>query len=129
MTVEQPEGQEPLEELLARADALRYEGQYDEAEQFYLRILEFAPDNAQAHCGLGLVYCFHCGRFEESIEEFRKAVELEPNNVPYRLHLAKTLAMLAMYEEAKAEFEKILELDPENDEAKKQLAYFAEWGI
>lgn len=125
-----PEGQgQNLEEMLRRADALRYDGHYEEAEKLYRQILERDPDNAAAHCGLGLVYCFHEGRFEESIEELRKAVELAPDNVTYRLHLAKTLTMLGMYEEAKGEFEKVLELDPENEEATKQLGYFAEWGI
>ncbi|GBC98944.1 hypothetical protein HRbin17_01463 [bacterium HR17] len=123
------ENQVSLDELLAKADALRYDGHYDEAEQLYLQILQQQPDNAAAHCGLGLVYCFHGGRFDESVEELRKAVELAPANISYRLHLAKTLTMLGMYEEAKAEFEKVLEIDPENEEATKQLAYFAEWGI
>jgi tetratricopeptide (TPR) repeat protein len=123
------ENQVSLDELLARADVLRYDGQYEEAEQLYLLILQQDPDNAAAHHGLGLVYCFHSGRFDESVEELRKAVELAPQNVTYRLNLAKTLTMLGMYEEAKAEFEKVLEIDPANEEATKQLAYFAEWGI
>lgn len=129
MTTKHPEGQESLEELLARADRVRYDGQYDEAEKLYLRLLDLDPDNAAAHHGLGLVYCYHEGRFDESVAELRKAVELDPTNVTYRLNLAKTLTMLAMYEDAKAEFEKVLEIDPENEEATKQLGYFAEWGI
>lgn len=123
------DNQTSLEALLAQADALRYDGQYEEAERLYLIILEQDPDNAAAHHGLGLVYCFHGGRFEESVEELRKAVALAPQNVTYRLNLAKTLTMLGMYEEAKAVFEKVLEIDPANEEATKQLAYFAEWGI
>ncbi|MCS7223103.1 MAG: tetratricopeptide repeat protein [Armatimonadetes bacterium] len=118
-----------LDELLREADYLRYEGNYEAAEEIYKKILSIAPDNAAAHCGLGLVYCFHEGRFEESLEELRKAVDLDPQNVTYRLHLAKTLTMLAYYEEAKAEFERVLELDPSNEEAIKQLGYFAEWGV
>lgn len=129
-----------LAELLCRADALRYNGHYEEAEKLYLRILEQEPNNAAAHHGLGLVYYLHGGDFEKSLAEFKKAVELEPNNVAYRLDWAKALTTVAPLEEdpekmmdllreAKAEFEKVLELDPENQEAVKQLNYLAEWGV
>ncbi len=129
-----------VEELLAQADALRYNGHYEEAEQLYLRILEQEPDNAAAHHGLGLVYYLHGGDFEKSLAEFKRAVELDPTNITYRLDWAKALTtvapleedadtMVALLQEAKAEFERVLELDPENQEALKQLAYLEEWGV
>ena len=129
-----------LEELLSRADALRYNGHYDEAEKLYLQVLEQDPNNAAAHHGLGLVYYLHGGDFEKSLAEFKKAIELEPENITYRLDWAKTLTtvapleedpekMMELLREAKVEFEKILELDPENQEAIKQLTYLAEWGV
>ena len=134
------EGQISIAELLSRADALRYNGHYEEAEKLYLQILEQDPDNAAAHHGLGLVYYLHGGDFEKSLAEFKKAVELEPENVTYRLDWAKALTtvapleedpekMMELLREAKAEFEKILEIDPENQEAIKQLNYLAEWGV
>ncbi|MDW8026703.1 MAG: hypothetical protein RMK18_12705, partial [Armatimonadota bacterium] len=72
--------------------------------------------------------------------EFKRAVELAPDNLTYRLDWAKALTTVAPLEEdpekmmwllreAKAEFEKVLEFDPENQEAIKQLAYLAEWGV
>lgn len=129
-----------LSELLSRADALRYNGHYEEAEKLYLQILEREPNNAAAHHGLGLVYYLHGGDFEKSLAEFKKAVELEPENITYRLDWAKALTTVAPLEEdpekmmdllreAKAEFEKVLELDPENQEALKQINYLAEWGV
>lgn len=134
------EGQINIAELLSRADALRYNGNYEEAEKLYLQILEQEPDNAAAHHGLGLVYYLHGGDFEKSLAEFKKAVELDPENVAYRLDWAKALTtvapleedpekMMELLREAKAEFEKVLELDPENQEAIKQLNYLAEWGV
>lgn len=137
---EQQEGQLNLSELLSRADALRYNGRYEEAEKLYLKILELDPNNAATHHGLGLIYYLHGGDFEKSLAELEKAVELEPENVTYRLDWAKALTTVAPLEEdpekmmellrkAKDEFEKVLELDPENQEALKQLSYLAEWGI
>ncbi len=129
-----------VSELLSRADALRYNGHYKEAEKLYLKILEREPNNAAAHHGLGLVYYLHGGDFEKSLAEFKKAVELEPENITYRLDWAKALTTVAPLEEdpekmtyllkaAKAEFEKVLELDPENQEALKQISYLVECGI
>jgi len=129
-----------IAELLSRADALRYNGHYEEAEKLYQQILEQDPNNAAAHHGLGLVYYLHGGDFEKSLTEFKKAVELEPENITYRLDWAKALTtvapleedpekMMELLREAKAEFEKVLELDPENQEAIKQLTYLAEWGV
>jgi len=129
-----------LAEILSRADALRYNGHYEEAEKLYQQILKQDPNNAAAHHGLGLVYYLHGGDFEKSLAEFKKAVELEPENITYRLDWAKALTTIAPLEEdtekmmdllreAKAEFEKILEIDPENQEAIKQLTYLAEWGV
>lgn len=129
-----------ISELLNRAEALRYNGHYEEAEKLYLQVLERDPNNAAAHHGLGLVYYLHGGDFEKSLAEFKKAVEIEPENVTYRLDWAKALTtvapleedpekMMELLREAKAEFEKVLELEPGNQEAVKQLAYLEEWGI
>ncbi len=129
-----------LSEILSKADALRYNGHYEEAEKLYLQILDYDPNNAAAHHGLGLIYYLHGGDFEKSLVEFKRAVELDPENVTYRLDWAKALTTVAPLEEdpekmmwllkeAKAEFEKVLEIDPENQEAIKQLAYLVEWGV
>jgi tetratricopeptide (TPR) repeat protein len=72
---------------------------------------------------LGLVYGF-VGRFEESLEELKQAVECLPGFVDAHLNLGKTHCMLGNYEEAKAEFLQVLELQPGHPEAKKQLSYF-----
>ncbi len=138
--MEQPETTQKIAELLARADLLRYDGHYEEAEQLYLQVLEQDPDNPAALHGLGLVYYLHGGEFEKSLAAFQRAVELDPDNITYRLDWAKAITtvapleedpekMMALLRQAKAEFEKVLELDPENQEAIKQLNYLAEWGV
>ncbi|MGQ9462763.1 MAG: tetratricopeptide repeat protein [Candidatus Fervidibacter sp.] len=136
----QQEEQPDIAELLNKAEALRYNGHYEEAEKLYLQVLERDPDNAAAHHSLGLIYYLHGGDFEKSLVEFKRAVELEPENVTYRLDWAKALTtvapleedperMMELLREAKAEFEKVLEIEPGNQEAVKQLAYLEEWGV
>lgn len=86
-------------------------------------VLADSPGHARAHLGLGLVLCF-VGRFEESLEELKRAVGCDPNWVDAHLNLAKTYAMLGMYDEAKTEFNCVLALHPGHPEATKQLKYF-----
>jgi len=114
--------------LLNSATQHKNNGEYEEAEREYKEVLSLDPENAEAHLGLGLVYCF-TGRFEESLEELRRAVELAPRWVEARKNLALTYLMLGMYEEGKAEFLKLLEIDPENPEAKKHLRFLEAQGI
>lgn len=112
-----------LEQRCDEAFELKNEGSYEEAEAAFNEILEAHPTHARARLGLGLVYCF-VGRFEESLEELKRAVECDQEWVEGHLNLAKTYAMLGMYEEAKSEFARVLELHPEHPEATKQLKYF-----
>lgn len=113
--------------LLESATQHKNSGEYNEAEGEYKEVLRLDPNNAEAHLGLGLVYCF-TGRFEESVEELKRAVELAPNWVEARKNLALTYLMLGMYEEGKAEFLKLLKIDPDNPEAKKHLRFLEEVG-
>jgi len=62
---------------------------------------------------MALIYALELD-FEDAIEEFNKAIELDPNNPGY--HTGKGLALheLHRYEEAIEEFDKAIERDPNN---------------
>lgn len=111
-------------ETLKQAIALKIEGRYDEAI-LLLKNAICGDDSCldEAHRQLGLVYSFS-GLFDESLEELKKAIELNSNNLDARNDLAMTYAMLGMYDEAKAEFMAVLQMDPENEQARKQMVYF-----
>ncbi len=116
-----------IEQRCDRAIELKNEGQYEQAAAEFEAILADYPGHARSHLGLGLVLCF-VGRFEESLEELKRAVECDAEWVDGHLNLAKTYAMLGMYDEAKVEFGHVLRLHPGHPEATKQLKYFESAG-
>ena len=65
------------------------------------------PNCAPAHRELGLVLNF-TGFFEESLDELRKCIELDPTCIDARNELALAYTMLGMMDEAKREFESLV---------------------
>jgi serine/threonine protein kinase/tetratricopeptide (TPR) repeat protein len=64
--------------LTGRFDC-QYQGQWEEAGQYYRRAIELAPDSAEAHQDYA-VYLDDIGRFEAGMQEHRKAQALDPQN-------------------------------------------------
>ncbi|MBO6105231.1 MAG: tetratricopeptide repeat protein, partial [Methanobrevibacter sp.] len=58
------------------------------------------------------------GRFEEAIECYDKAIELEPRNTSFLLNKGVVLMELDRFDEAEILFTKVLALDPSNDDAR-----------
>jgi len=57
----------------------QYQGQWEEAGQYYRRAVELAPDSAETHQDYA-VYLDDIGRFEAGMQEHRKAQALDPQN-------------------------------------------------
>lgn len=112
-----------LEDRLQQSVAFKVDGNYEAAERELKGILGEVPDHPAAHRELGLVYCF-TGMFDESIEELRFAVTLDPADLKARNDLALTYTMLGMMEEARVEFETVLSADPTNSDALRHMQYF-----
>ena len=71
-----------------RANALRNDlGDLGGAEQHYRLALELRPGHALAHTNLGSVLAV-TGRLDEAVEEFNRALEIDPGLTPARLYLA-----------------------------------------
>ncbi|MBS1999950.1 MAG: ATP-binding protein [Cyanobacteria bacterium SZAS LIN-5] len=58
----------------------------------------------------------------DAVNTLKQAVEVSPDNVPLRIHLANTLYGLSRYEEAQKEFTTALALAPDNKQIKAGLA-------
>jgi tetratricopeptide (TPR) repeat protein len=80
-------------------------GRYDEAEQAYEKLRELAPDMAEAHARLGLIY-FQQGKFEQAAHAFRQAIKLKPTLPNNDLLLAMALSELGRHKEALPALEK-----------------------
>ncbi len=59
---------------------------------------------------------------DEAIEALRQALQVSPDNIPLRLHLAKSLVGIGRLEEAESEYRQALAAAPENQEIKLGLA-------
>jgi tetratricopeptide (TPR) repeat protein len=80
-------------------------GRYDEAAQAYEKLRELAPDMAEAHARLGLIY-FQQGKFEQAAHALRQAIKLKPALPNTDLLLAMSLSELGRYKEALPALEK-----------------------
>jgi len=80
-------------------------GRYDEAAQAYEKLRDMAPNMAEAHARLGLIY-FQQGKFEQSANALRQAIKLKPSLPNTDLLLAMALSELGRYKEAAPSLEK-----------------------
>jgi len=80
-------------------------GRYDEAAQSYEKLREMAPNMAEAHARLGLIY-FQQGKFEQAAQALRQAIKLKPTLPNTDLLLAMALSELGRYKEAAPALEK-----------------------
>ncbi len=71
-----------------------------------------APGNAQPYDCLGTILC-GCGRIEEAIACYQKAVEVNPDYVQAYSNLGLALAGRGQIDEAIAHFQKALEIKPD----------------
>ena len=79
-------------------------GMYDQAVDFYGMLSQHFPEKAAYWFGLGMAQGMR-NKFEEAIANVKKAVELEPENVLYRIRLAEVFYSQKRLPEAIAEFE------------------------
>lgn len=82
------------------------------AKEAALKALLLDPMLSDAHSALGFVLQDFDFDFAGAEKEFRRAIELNPNNSNARRSYAQLLAQLGRHEEAESEFKKALEIDP-----------------
>ncbi len=85
---------------------------FPKAKAAALRALELDPDLAEAHIALGWVEFFFDWDWNAAENEFRKAIELSPNNADAHRGFAHLLSNLGRGDEAIAEGKRARELDP-----------------
>ncbi|KAK6248162.1 hypothetical protein QUC31_019727 [Theobroma cacao] len=122
------------EKALAQANDAKMEGnklfgngQYEEALLQYEIALQVAAEmptsvEIRSICHSNRAVCFlKLGKYEETIKECTKALELNPSYIKALVRRGEAHEKLQHYEEAIADMKKILELDPSNDQARKAI--------
>jgi tetratricopeptide (TPR) repeat protein len=98
----------------AFSQALHYHqaGHLREAEQLYQKILQQAPDHADAHHLLG-VLAFQTGRHDRAVRLIQQALTLNPGSAPYHSNLGNALLLLGRRDQALAHYRSAIQLQPD----------------
>ena len=90
------------------------EAQVLDAGQMAKRAATLAPDLAEAHIAVGLFQYYGFREYEAALAEFRRAIELQPNNSVSLLYLASVHRRQNKWDECLSELKRAIEKDPRN---------------
>jgi tetratricopeptide (TPR) repeat protein len=110
-----------LKAQLRWADVLDSEGEFELAEQAYLRALALRPFHAAARNNLGRSYLVR-GRLDEASLQFQALLERSPDNVPARMNLGQTYFRQGQMSEARNQYEAALGFDLTQGRAQLRIA-------
>ena len=99
-----------------------YQGQvrYDQAIEYYQRLLEADPRHAEGHNALGVIYAMQ-GRNDVAEAEFRAALEAAPGAAHIHNNLGYLLMRQGRLNDAVVSLDRALGLDPANTRARDNL--------
>ena len=103
-------------------DALAAKGEVDPAVAAYQRGVEHNPMNAKVHVSLGKLYYAEKGLYYESVNAYKKAIDLDPTYLDARMGLAEVYEDKGLYNEAIDEYRKVVDADAKNTGALYNLA-------
>jgi eukaryotic-like serine/threonine-protein kinase len=96
----------------ARAMVLANQWKWNDTEKEFRRAIELNPNDATAHYFYAFIFLMPQNRIEESLEEFRKALSLDPLSGIVNVNYGLTLFVAHRTPEAIAQMQKVLEREP-----------------
>jgi tetratricopeptide (TPR) repeat protein len=103
-------------------DAKAAKGDIDGAVAAYQKGLGFNPMDAKVHVSLGKLYYTEKGLYYESVQAYRRAIDLDPGYIDARLGLAEVYEDKGLYQDAITEYKKVVDSDAKNTGALYSLA-------
>ena len=103
-------------------DAKAAKGEVDGAVAAYTKALAYNPVNPRVHMALGKIYYAEKGLYYESVNAYKKAIELDPGAVEARMGLGEVYEDKGLYKEAIEEYRRVVELDGKHTGALYNLA-------
>ena len=103
-------------------DARAAKGEVDAAIKAYQQALVYNPVNPRVHLSLGKIYFNEKGLYYESVNAYKKAIDLDPASVEGRMGLGEVYEDKGLYKEAADEYRKVIELDSKHTGAMYNLA-------
>jgi eukaryotic-like serine/threonine-protein kinase len=95
-----------------QTDALPPSEKLHKAKQFALKALAIDPNLSAAHASLGAIYFFGDWNWTGAVEEYKRALELDPGNMQAHRLYSDYLSEMGKPTEALEEIRKTQELDP-----------------
>jgi tetratricopeptide (TPR) repeat protein len=103
-------------------DARAAKGEIDAAIVAYQKALSYNAINPKVHMSLGKIYYAEKGLYYESVQSYKRAIDLDPQSVEARMGLGEVYEDKGLYKEAVEEYRKVIELDDKNTGALYNLA-------
>ena len=103
-------------------DARAAKGDIDGAVKAYQQALVYNPVNPKVHMSLGKIYYSEKGLYYESVNAYKKAIDLDPSSVEARMGLGEVYEDKGLYKEAIGEYRHVVELDGKHTGAMYNLA-------
>jgi DNA-binding winged helix-turn-helix (wHTH) protein/TolB-like protein/Tfp pilus assembly protein PilF len=106
-----------IDNTLAEAHAalahvkVNYDWEWSDAEKEFRLSIELKPDYATAHQWYAIHYLTPTGRFEEAIQEMKRALDLEPTSLVMNTFLGATLYVAGRYDDAIEQCRKTIQMD------------------
>jgi tetratricopeptide (TPR) repeat protein len=97
------------------------DGQYQEAEQAFLKSIDEHPAHALSFNKLGLI-CIKTGRYTLAKEYFSEAIKLDPQLVSSWNNMGNIALQENKLEEARTCYSKALEVEPDNPILRRNLS-------
>jgi tetratricopeptide (TPR) repeat protein len=103
-------------------DARAAKGDVDAAISSYQKALMFNAVNPRVHMSLGKIYYMEKGLYYESVQAYKRAIELDGQSVDARMGLGEVYEDKGLWTEAAGEYQKVIELDNKHTGAMYNLA-------
>lgn len=103
-------------------DARAAKGEVDGAIASYQKALVFNPVNPKVHMSLGKIYYAEKGLYYESVNAYKRAIELDPQLIEARMGLGEVYEDKGLYKEATEEYRRVIEADAKHTGALYNLA-------
>lgn len=105
-----------IQNLYSKGMDAFFASRYDDAKEFFMRIIEEEPAHINAFLRLGDIF-FNKGNFVKAREFYGKASEIRPRNIEVLFSLERLFETQEKWQEALRYLDNILEIDDKNPKA------------
>ena len=99
------------------ANALRYQGKFDDAISEYREVIKMAPHSISSYSNLANLYQYFLGKNEEAIDVYKEAIAQNKDSAEAYVLLANVYESSGDNNSAKEYFQKAHDIQPENSAA------------